>query len=86
MEHLDSAADSDYFLVVSSMAAREVRPHALGSRPATSRPGFLEASLLLLEHLYLRTPFTALRAAQPFPMDRYLACYHDACDSGPESL
>jgi hypothetical protein len=45
-------------------------------------------SFFVLEHPYLRTPLSALRlrAAQPFPMDRYLACYHDAWHPGPLSL
>jgi hypothetical protein len=63
MEHLGSAADSDHCLVVSSMAARKVRPHALESRPATSRPGSL------VEHL---CSFLSIRTSehrfQPFAL------------------
>jgi hypothetical protein len=84
--HLGSAADADHSRVASSMAAQIVRPHALGSRPATSRPGFPEASLLLRVHPCLGIPFSALRVEQPFPMDRYLACCHVAWCSVPVSL
>ena len=48
---------------------RIVRPHALGSRLATSRPGFPEASLLLLVHPCLRTPLSALR--KPFALSSH---------------